>query len=63
LIVGAALGYAAAFGIHTLGSEHPVGAVLLNLAVFGAVISYALQMPVQLLRRSRRTCRGRFAAR
>ena len=39
LIVGAVLGYAAACLIHFLGSDHPVGAVLLNMAVFGAVIS------------------------
>jgi ethanolamine permease len=44
LIVGGALGYAVAFTIHSFGSKHPVGAVLLNMAVFGAVISYALQM-------------------
>ncbi len=44
LWVGAVIGYAVALAIHRLGSEHPVGAVLLNLAVFGAVISYALQM-------------------
>ncbi len=44
LVVGAILGYAVALGIHFLGSEHPVGAVLLNMAVFGAVISYVLQM-------------------
>lgn len=44
LLVGALLGYAVAYGIHALGPEHPVGAVLLNMAVFGAVIAYALQM-------------------
>jgi ethanolamine permease len=44
LCVGAALGYAVALVIHGYGPEHPVGAVLLNMAVFGAVISYALQM-------------------
>jgi len=44
LVAGAALGYAAALAIHQLGPEHPVGAVLLNMAVFGAVLSYALQM-------------------
>src|SRR5262249_11809799 len=44
LWVGAAIGYAVALTVHLLGSKHPVGAVLLNLAVFGAVISYALQM-------------------
>ena len=35
------------------GPEHPVGAVLLNMAVFGAVISYALQMISFLLLRWR----------
>jgi ethanolamine permease len=44
LATGALLGYAVALAIHLLGSEHPVGAVLLNMAVFGAVISYGLQM-------------------
>jgi ethanolamine permease len=44
LVAGAALGYGAALAIHWLGPGHPVGAVLLNLAVFGAVLSYALQM-------------------
>ena len=34
-------------------SEHPVGAVLLNMAVFGAVISYGLQMLSFLLLRRR----------
>jgi ethanolamine permease len=44
LWVGAGIGYAVALVVDQLGAEHPVGAVLLNLAVFGAVISYALQM-------------------
>ena len=44
LWVGAGIGYAVALAIDRLGAENPVGAVLLNLAVFGAVISYALQM-------------------
>jgi ethanolamine permease len=49
---GAALGYVAALAIHGLGAEHPVGAVLLNMAVFGAVLSYALQaLSFVLLRR------------
>jgi ethanolamine permease len=51
LVSGAVLGYGAALAIHWLGSEHPVGAVLLNLAVFGAVISYVLQMLSFLLLR------------
>ncbi len=53
LIVGAILGYMVALAIHTLGAEHPVGAVLLNLAVFGAVISYMLQMASFVLLRIR----------
>jgi ethanolamine permease len=53
LVAGAALGYAVALAIHLLGQKHPVGAVLLNMAVFGAVISYALQMASFLLLRYR----------
>ncbi len=53
LIAGAVLGYGVALVIHTLGPEHPVGAVLLNLAVFGAVISYILQMASFVLLRLR----------
>jgi ethanolamine permease len=53
LLAGAALGYAVAYGIHVLGPEHPVGAVLLNMAVFGAVIAYALQMLSYVLLRIR----------
>ncbi len=53
LLVGAALGYGAALAIHSLGSDHPVGAVLLNMAVFGAVISYILQMLSYILLRVR----------
>jgi ethanolamine permease len=44
LIGGAVLGYIVALLIHFLGSDNPVGAVLLNMAVFGAVISYCLTM-------------------
>jgi ethanolamine permease len=53
LVVGAALGYAVALAIHLLGPTHPVGAVLLNMAVFGAVLSYALQMVSFVLLRRR----------
>lgn len=53
LLVGALLGYVVAYGIHALGPEHPVGAVLLNMAVFGAVIAYALQMLSYILLRIR----------
>ena len=44
LLAGAALGYAVSLAIFLLGPKHPVGAVLLNMAVFGAVLSYGLQM-------------------
>jgi len=53
LIAGAGIGYAVALTIHLLGSDHPVGAVLLNMAVFGAVISYGLQMASFVLLRRR----------
>ena len=53
LLVGGALGYGAALTIHLLGSDHPVGAVLMNMAVFGAVISYVLQMASFVLLRVR----------
>jgi len=53
LLAGAVLGYIVAYGIHALGPEHPVGAVLLNMAVFGAVIAYALQMLSFILLRIR----------
>ncbi|MYC31304.1 MAG: amino acid permease [Chloroflexi bacterium] len=57
LIGGAAIGYSVAllieFGEEWLGSDVPVGAVLLNMAVFGAVIAYIMQMAsfVRLRRR------------
>lgn len=44
LISGALIGFGIACLIHFLGTDNPVGAVLLNMAVFGAVISYTLQM-------------------
>jgi ethanolamine permease len=59
LVVGAALGYGVALAIHLLGAEHPVGAVLLNVAVFGAVVSYALQMLSFVLLRRRLPHRAR----
>ncbi|CAN5726037.1 amino acid permease [soil metagenome] len=43
LIVGAVIGYGAAWIIHSSGSSQ-VGAALLTMAVFGAVISYFMQM-------------------
>lgn len=44
LITGSVMGWIVAYVIYSAGQESPVGAVLLNMAVFGAVISYALQM-------------------
>ncbi len=47
LLVGALVGYTVALLIHfseAIFGSVPVGAILLNMAVFGAVISYGLQM-------------------
>ncbi len=47
LVVGALVGYLVALLIHfsdAIFGSVPVGAILLNMAVFGAVISYCLQM-------------------
>ncbi len=51
LIVGGLIGLAATFVIHysSQGSGSSVGAALLNMAVFGAVISYCLQMVAYLI--------------
>lgn len=43
LIGGAVLGYAAALVIHYADGGSSVGAVLINMAVFGAMISYVMQ--------------------
>jgi ethanolamine permease len=52
LIVGAVLGYLVALTIYLLPQGSPVGAVLLNMAVFGALISYVMQaLAFVLLRR------------
>ena len=51
LVAGSVLGLAAAFGIYMSGPEGPVGAVLLNMAVFGAVIAYILQMASFIVQR------------
>ncbi len=53
LIVGAVLGFAVACVVRALGTGSPVGAVLLNMAVFGAVLSYVLQMVSYVLLRRR----------
>ncbi len=53
LIAGGALGYAAALGIWIAGSNSRAGAILLNMAVFGAVLAYVMQMAsFVLLRRN-----------
>ncbi len=44
LIAGAFMGYGAALVIHLTPTGSPVGAILLNMAVFGAVLAYILQM-------------------
>jgi ethanolamine permease len=47
LLVGAVMGYVVALAIQyseTLFGSVPIGAVLLNMAVFGALVSYLLQM-------------------
>jgi ethanolamine permease len=45
LLLGAAVGFAIALILeYVVGEESPVGAALLTMAVFGAVISYALVM-------------------
>jgi ethanolamine permease len=53
LLAGAVLGYGVAYTTHSLDPEHPVGAALLNMAVFGAVLSYTLQMLSYILLRRR----------
>jgi len=42
LLLGAALGYLCTLAIHVSGSNGAIGAALLNMTVFGAVISYAI---------------------
>ena len=53
LLAGSALGFAVALAIHLLPQNSPVGAVLLNMAVFGAVLAYILQMASFILLRVR----------
>lgn len=53
LVSGSLLGLAAALVIFLSGSTSPVAAVLLNMAVFGAVIAYILQMASFILLRLR----------
>lgn len=53
LIAGAVLGYGIALVIYLLPQDSPVGAVLLNMAVFGALISYIMQLMSFILLRKR----------
>lgn len=53
LIAGAVIGYVFALIIHYAGSDSSVGAALLNMAVFGAVIAYVFQMVSFIRLRSR----------
>jgi ethanolamine permease len=53
LLAGSALGFAVALAIHLTPQGSPVGAVLLNMAVFGAVVAYILQMASFILLRWR----------
>jgi len=53
LVAGSALGFAVALAIHFLPQGSPVGAILLNMAVFGAVLAYVLQMASFILLRLR----------
>jgi ethanolamine permease len=51
LVSGSLLGLAAALAIYWFGQNSRVGAILLNMAVFGAVIAYILQMASFLILR------------
>lgn len=53
LLAGAALGFVAALAIRLTPQGGPVGAILLNMAVFGAVLAYILQMASFVLLRLR----------
>ena len=53
LVAGAVLGYLVALGIYLLPQDSPVGAILLNMAVFGALISYIMQLLAFVLLRIR----------
>jgi ethanolamine permease len=44
LIAGSLLGYATTFAIYKLPQQSPIAGVLLNMAVFGAVVAYVFQM-------------------
>jgi ethanolamine permease len=54
LITGGVAGYLVLLVLHLLGKGALVGATVLNMAVWGAVIAYAMQMLSFILLRSRR---------
>jgi ethanolamine permease len=54
LIAGGAIGYAVLLVLHLLGKGELVGATVLNMAVWGAVIAYAMQSLAFILLRLRR---------
>lgn len=51
LIAGAVLGFAVDFVLFLMGKGDQIGATVLNMAVFGAVIAYVMQMAAFLLLR------------
>jgi len=53
LITGSALGFAVCLLIQFAGQKSPLGAILINMAVFGAVLAYVLQMLSFLVLRRR----------
>src|SRR5262249_51470450 len=53
LVAGSALGFVVALAIHLAPQNSPVGAVLLNMAVFGAVLAYVSQMVSYIVLRVR----------
>jgi ethanolamine permease len=53
LVAGSALGLVVALAIRLTPQGSPVGAILLNMAVFGAVLAYLLQMASFLMLRWR----------
>jgi ethanolamine permease len=53
LLAGSVIGYLAALAIKVAGQKSLVGATLLNMAVFGAVVAYLLQMASFIMLRVR----------
>ena len=53
LVTGAVIGFLVALALHFTPRDGPVGAALLNMAVFGAVIAYVMQMLAFVLLRKK----------